>query len=661
MTSFSKTWLLLLLPLAGCPATGPDVIGDDDGPGPAIDADPGAPDGGAPGDPDGGVGPVADAEPVAPDAAPPDANAAPQVLQVCATDAPFTTVSAALATASAGDTIEVCAGTYQERLVIDDLAVTITGVGGPAATILDGGGGGSVVTVRNTTGAGVVLQGFTIQNGYNATFGGGIKCDDSTLVLNNNRLTANEAVMGGGGLATVQCDLDVNATQFDHNEGGSDGGGAFLGVSTGSIHHSWFLENSADHGGGLVNFEGDVAFEFNQVSRNHARTRAGALHHISDAAITSNAVIENTTGWVGGGIVIDGHAPLVEFNEVRGNSAPNNDGGGFYLDNSHATLRANLVKDNMTGDDGGGIRSFESACTLEGNTVENNTAVDGGGGIRISHVPCLVVDNIVRNNYAGGTGGGMDLDNDSSTIRGGEISGNEAGGSGGGIFTWLAPWSGTTIENVKIINNTAWKGGGIRARWNFKPLKMRGLTITGNHAGFGGGIMIESTNYTLTDSVIANNRAGTGAGLHHAFSQPFDDAQCGMEGHLPCPPTQGTGTVSFTVFYGNTGNGAAIGVGDPGLTVTSSIVAGHAGAALSVEELAPPPTWSYNDTFPATFVGMPPPSGDGNIEADPQFVNPAGGDFHLADGSACEDAGDPQLPPDGDGSDPDMGLVGGAP
>jgi hypothetical protein len=58
--------------------------------------------------------------------------------------------------------------------------------------------------------------------------------------------------------------------------------------------------------------------------------------------------------------------------------------------------------------------------------------------------------------------------------------------------------------------------------------------------------------------------------------------------------------------------------------------------------------------------------GEGNIDADPLFISPDNGDFHLQSGSPCIDAGDPNSSYDPDGTISDMGAyyyhqVGGVP
>ncbi len=684
-----------LVAFTGCSGTaGPGGSGsDDDDTG--SDASSGSPDGGpgdgtpdgAPGDSrdpgpdpdtDGGpvpgtdAGPVIDAAPAI-DAgtgtdAPTDAPPVPQTLQVCAAGATFTTVGAAIQAASAGDTIQICAGTYPERLAIMGKALSLVGAGA-ATTIIDAGAAGTALTIEQTGGAGVTVTGLTFTNGATATEGGGVRCVSSTLQLRDSAVVANRATGGGGGLYTSLCAVDISGTRFEQNDGGPTGGGAALTASTGTVRANQFINNTGVNGAGLATAGGTVVIDGNELRLNRAGLRGGGLYHMSEGTVTGNQVVDNVAGWTGGGVHTVGYSFLFEGNTVRGNSSEN-DGGGIYVHQGAPTFRANTIAANTSNDDGGGLRMFESAGLVEANIIENNRAGDAGGGVRISHVACTVVNNIVRNNTAGGTGGGYDLDNDASVMRGGEITGNTAGGSGGGVFLWLAPWNGQLMEDVLISGNRAWRGAGLFIDDNFQPITLRRLRVRDNVAGLGGGLMVRATNFTLTDSVFSGNRANTGGAIHHAVGSPWMEP-CQVP-PCPAPPVNPIGRIDFTVIHNNRAaqGGSALWTNASGLTVENSILFNNVldasvpavmvTAPAATPDMTTPPVWEYNNTLPATFAGMADPTGTaGNLSVDPLFTSmPA--DLSLQPGSACRDAGNPSML-DPDGTRADMGLVGGAP
>lgn len=104
-------------------------------------------------------------------------------LTVCAQDADYSTIQAAIDAAQEGQVIEVCAGTYPELLAVGK-AVQLVGLGGSGGTIIDAQGTGSAVTVTDVDVLGLAMEGFTIQNG-DASLGGGIRCSASALTLHD--------------------------------------------------------------------------------------------------------------------------------------------------------------------------------------------------------------------------------------------------------------------------------------------------------------------------------------------------------------------------------------------------------------------------------------------------------------------------------------------
>lgn len=584
-------------------------------------------------------------------------------LTVCA-GMTHSTIGTAIAAAPAGGTIFVCGGTYNERLVIDGKAINLIGEG-DTTTIIDGGAGGSTISVANTM-AGVRIEGFTIRNG-SAPLGGGLRCNASKLTLAGSTVTGNVASAAGGGMHATGCTLEVTTVTFNQNNGAEQGGGALLQDCSGSVTESSFTDNDAVDGGGLAMFEGSTLLSTNLFRSNTAALHGGGLYHASNAMVANNSIIDNVANWTGGGLHVVAHAATYSDNTVQGNSSPN-DGGGIYVHQGTPTFRGNHIIGNTTGDDGGGLRLFESAAMVQANVIENNIAGDAGAGIRVSHVPATFMDNIVRNNDATGTGGGMDMDNDSSTVIGGEISGNHAG-SGGGIYHWLGPWNGAVLVGIRFENNEAWRGGGLFLDDNFMPVTMRSLTFVGNEANKGGAIHTRATNFTLTNALFAGNDAALGGAIYDGANSAWGTTPCTTA--TPCPPLSPTGRIDFAVFHGNTADdGGAIWIDAPNLTVTSSIVVDNTGAAqvTLVQPTAAPDgtvrpfptvTWRYNDTLPDSFIGMSSPTGsNGNISAAPSFMDVASGDFHLAAGSVCIDAGTPDIL-DADGTRADMGFFGG--
>lgn len=660
---------LLLLLAAGCSGGSPGGGGDDmpdiDGGPDEIDGGPGS-DGG-PGI-DASVDAAIDAGPVIPP---------PQNLTVCGTGAAdHATIGAAIAAATPGSTLRVCGGTYDERLVIDGKPLILIGTDGAAATILDGADTGTLLTVRQTSGEGVKVSGFTFRAGRSMTEGGAVRCETSKLEMVDS-VIINSRAPWGGGLYATGCELTLRANRIEGNFATENGGGLMLRGSSGTVESNRILTNNAlQNGGGVASEQGMVALVGNEILTNSAFRGAG-LHHTSDARIAMNVIADNRAGWTGGGLHLVGHAPTIATNVIRGNSSMN-DGGGFYLHQSNAQIIGNQVVENTTADDGGGIRVFESMAVLTDNIVERNHASDAGGGIRVSHIPSTLINNTVRDNIAGGTGGGMDLDNDSSLVRGGVISGNRAGGSGGGIFHWLGIWDGMRLEDVLITGNRAWQGGGLYLQDNFRTVQIRRVKFIGNRAAKGAGIMVSATDFTVTGSLFTDNIASERGGAILAVANERWMGLDGVSGACPCPPVAPFGQVHFNVMTRNTApRGAAIWTSFPGLEIANSILAGHAGVAIeaAADENAPPgdpeqgipepalavPSVVYSDIYPAVFAGMmDPTTTGGNMSVEPGFVNAVANDFHLAPGSPLIDAGSPTLV-DADGSRADMGMYGGAP
>ncbi len=354
-------------------------------------------------------------------------------LLVCATDASSPGLAAAVAAASDGTTISICAGIYPERVVISGKRLALVGMEGAARTVIDGGGEGPVLTIID--GADVTLRGLTIQNGI-ADEGGALLCEASKLALTDSVLRDSRAEDGGGAALLRACH----------------------GVVTG-----------------------------NEIVGNHARVGGGITVIGGALALTGNTIAENEASNDGGGIYLR-HADGTVFqsNHVHHNRG-GDDGGGVRIFETAMTLVDNLVEDNTTVDGGGGIRVSHVPSVFLANVIRNNDAGGTGGGLDMDNDASTVMGGEISGNHASGSGGGIYHwlgPWHGAVLSGIRIADNRAH-RGGGIFL-DDNFEPVTMVGLVVAGNRADKGGGLMVRGTHYTI--RNSIFVGNEGGRGGAI-----------------------------------------------------------------------------------------------------------------------------------------------------------------------------
>lgn len=272
---------------------------------------------------------------------------------------------------------------------------------------------------------------------------------------------------------------------------------------------------------------------------------------------------------------------------------------------------------------GGGIYCRGASPTLSDLRITNNFSVEEGGGVYCFGNADPLLENVeIVNNQAEGNGGGFYCrEGCDPTLREVVISRNTAS-SGGGVY--INRESNLILENSTVIDNFASSlGGGIACIANSSANLFR-VVIGGNSAEslYAGGVYVGASNMELENVTIANNSTeGRGGGLYLA----------------------GDSRVIFhnTILWNNNPDGAF-----------------SSGSPQTPGEMR----IRYCDVHDGrdgivvlgnTIVNW----GEGNISADPLFVNPRDYDYHIRADSPCRDAGDPGSHDDPDGSRADIGAL----
>ncbi|MGD8902112.1 MAG: right-handed parallel beta-helix repeat-containing protein [Anaerolineae bacterium] len=306
---------------------------------------------------------------------------------------------------------------------------------------------------------------------------------------------------------------------------------------------------------------------------------------------------------------------------------------GWALDDTAVLDGFTITGGNANGDgshnDGAGIYNYASSPALVNCILRQNWAADLGGGMLNTDASSPKLSNCAfKGNYASSGGGIMNNVSSSPELTNCAFEDNEATGSGGGIYNYQ---SSPTLTGCSFSGNSAQYGGGLDSAYNSEP-ELANCTFANNHASIRGGGMSSgfSSSPTLTNCTFYGNEATDGGGAIYNY--------------------QSSPALTNCILWGDT----AAELPDEILNESSS------------------PDITYCDIQGGCDSDPSNSCGDGNIDADPLFLDPGNGDYHLGLGSPGIDAGSntaPYLPEtdfegdprimDGDGDgDPivDMGV-----
>ncbi len=298
-----------------------------------------------------------------------------------------------------GGTVLIGAGTYFiSNQVMVTRGVTVQGVGGRAATILERAGG-ATTRILSLANPAAVVEGVTLTKGIAATsddVGGGVLL--TAGLLRDSTITAGSAVYGAGvymlGGVVSNCILLANNTKGGSG-GSGQGGGIYMGAGTAT--HCTIVSNTSLRLGAAVRMFGPATLR-NSVILGSTAGASGVLNgavHVTAAGMVENCLIAGNTNVSTsgpGGLFVNSSGARIRNCTITGNAAP--DVGGIMLLAGSAT---NLIVWNNRGGSGpndiSGTNSVGFSCSPDlahepagkGNTTNNPRFIDPGSGYGLAH------------------------------------------------------------------------------------------------------------------------------------------------------------------------------------------------------------------------------------------------------------------------------------
>jgi hypothetical protein len=468
--------------------------------------------------------------------------------------------------------------------------------------------------------------------------GGGLYFEDSTPEIQDNSISMNTAQYGGGaGICFIDSSGVLKGNLIAINTAVSskygEGGGIFSQGSDIEITTGDLSENAAQaHGGGIHGIESTLTISDCTITLNSAIMEGGGIHGYDSTLDIRACQIAKNTAEDGGGICsLEYSNTEIRGNKIEGNSA--HLGGGIY--STSGQVHDNIISDNSASS-GGGVYSYNTL--VNHNDIKGNSANTFGGG-----VCCFsgsITDNTITKNRASSVAGVyIDGTWGSAFIAGNTVSANRGHGIGSG---WAFPiiTNNTVTENnghgiscgsfgiVEIRNNVvarnAWSGIDLSC----SEATVEANLITGNALS---GIDVSNMNgATLADNLIMNNSTIYRGGGIHCYSSTNIVVICNTivgnnaeieGGGIYCE--ENTLKLTNSILWNNwSASGKEIMLG-----LDAWLIADHSDVQGGLAQIG---------MVPGAIVDW----GSGMIDADPFFVDPANGDYHIFHPSPCRNTGD---------------------
>ncbi|MCF7920286.1 MAG: right-handed parallel beta-helix repeat-containing protein [Candidatus Cloacimonetes bacterium] len=523
-----------------------------------------------------------------------------------------------------------------ENLVISNL--TVSNGFTPFNIVLRGEGGGIYSRLSEIT-----LNNVTITGNYAEYFGGGVYIDDSEVSMDNVEVTDNMSSYWGGGIYMEEYICTIIDSRISGNTSGGGGGIYFEPFNYNDevyLEGVDFIENNADFGGGFY-YSGDYEWDpvFNMSTENRCNIYSNnTINRGQGSDIYSSSNLE---------VIVDTFTVLnptdfhtypvyrFDFDILHGlyeqvsadlyvSPAGSNDNGGLTSEDPLQTIQyacmsiiatedeprtiylaEGTYSPSLTGEyypvslpeyvsligedmdtvilDAESTSGVMSLYECNNATVSNITLTNGSStGLYCNDCDSTYFENLkIYNNNTEGSGGGLKLkDCRKPYLKNLEIFNNSAVYSGGGIYCEGSP----VLENILIYGNTAdYCGGGICFEIDSEPV-LRNVTICDNTAAINGGGIYNNTGFAnypcLVNCILRNN----------------------MPQEIFLSDTGGNMSHIFIAY--------------------SDIQGGYDNIGFS---------GNFN---PASIYWH-----TSNINTDPLFTDPAGGNYELTPYSLCIDAG----------------------
>lgn len=386
----------------------------------------------------------------------------------------------AIAASAPGDTLTLCAGTYQASPLPHDLTVRALPGLPRDHVVIEAAPGQPAVHLQAGT---LTLLDLTVRGGLGVevegVLHGGALFVAPGAAAEVHRVTfEGGAAARGGNLAVIDARLALFDCEVREGRAHEAGGGLYLLRSRATLHHTRFSDNHGGAGGGLALVQSQVEAIGGALSDNDAARGGGAsVESGSELRWTSPRIERNRANLDGGGLWVGGLQVAVELTgaTVRANDASHHGGGAYLGTHGALTLGESELRENEARDGGAVAASPGSVLTLDHTRVELNRAERDGSGLWLAGARLVA------------RGGGL--------YRNAPFDDGVEGLTRGGA---IAATGGATLDlhTLTLVANRAERGGALHLHES--TLIAEQIVLRRNEASHGAVAELDTSTATLT-------------------------------------------------------------------------------------------------------------------------------------------------------------------
>ncbi|MFC2170357.1 right-handed parallel beta-helix repeat-containing protein [Calditrichota bacterium] len=351
-----------------------------------------------------------------------------------------------------------------------------------------------------------------------------------------------------------------------------------------------------------------------------------------DTVLASSGIYVEHIDYDGKDITIASHFLTTGDDSYIQNTIIDGDSSGTVvtfarLETEDAALIGFTIRNGYSQLNGGGIECFDSNPVISNCIITDNHTGTWGGGVRFERYADGVITNCeIHNNSSTGDGGGIECINSDPVISGCYIHHNTAERDGGGLT--IHNGSDPLVENCVFYENTAInEGGAILIYFGSSPAIKRTQILDNISSVSGGGIAVYNSAPVITGCLFEDNETeGDGGEIAITYGSTCDLINCTFDWE----------SEDYTAIF----------IATSYTRIINSSLYGQMPLLIEISD-APYPSWimvahsnvpggaeSIQTSDNATIYWE-----DGNIDADPMYVDLDDGDYNLRPNSPCVDAG----------------------